>query len=164
MRRLNYQTPGKEQLILLNPASSGSPYPCPHARGRVRQSGSPSHPPGDPHFLSHSDTEWALDQGCPGIYSGLQILLSLQACEAGEPEWDWPVLCGVCQIRCEAHYSCPELGGASMQLGVSTPGMFPGAELASPWLSFSAEHNWCSVGHMGCIWGSQKVHRALLHC
>lgn len=71
------------------------------------------------------------------------------------------LLCGVCQTRCEAHYSCPELGGASIQLGVSPPGMLPGAELASPWLSFSAKHNWCSVGHVGCIWGSQEVRRAL---
>lgn len=39
--------------------------------------------------------------------------------------------------------------------------MLPGAELASPWLSFSAKQKWCSVGHMGCIWGSQEVHRAL---
>lgn len=35
MRRLNYQTPGKEHLIPLDPASSDSPSPCPHARGRV---------------------------------------------------------------------------------------------------------------------------------
>lgn len=68
------------------------------------------------------------------------------------------LMCGVCQAQCEAHYNCPELGGASTQLGLSTDSV---AELASPWLSFSAEHNWCSIGHMGCIWGSQGVHRAL---
>jgi len=35
MRRLNYQTPGKEQLTSLHPTSSGSPSPGPHARGGV---------------------------------------------------------------------------------------------------------------------------------
>lgn len=94
MRRLNYQTPGKEQLILLNPAFSGSPSPC--MSPCQRQSCSPSHPPGDPHLLSHSDTEWALDQGCPGVCSlgckSFSLALSLQAQEAGEPGWGWPVV------------------------------------------------------------------------
>lgn len=71
------------------------------------------------------------------------------------------LLCGACQTWCEAHCSCPELKGASTRLGVSIPEMLLGAALASPGLGFSAEHNWCTVGHMGCIWGSQEVHRAL---
>lgn len=49
-----------------------------------------------------------------------------------------------------------------MQLGVFIPGMLPGAELASLWLSFSAKHSWCSVGHMGLHLGQMSTE--LLHC
>lgn len=89
MRRLNYQTPGKEQLKPLHPTSSGSPSSGPHARKGVAVLPTSSSTP--------SLSQWhrvGLDQGYPGVHSpvckSFSLALSLQAHQAGEPGWGQP--------------------------------------------------------------------------
>lgn len=99
MRRLNYQTPGKEQLTPLRPTSSSSPSPGPHARGGVAVLPNPS-------SSAPSQSQWhrgGLDRGYPGVRllvcKSFSLAPSLQARKAGEPGWGQPIVC-----LCVRHY------------------------------------------------------------
>lgn len=114
MRRLNYQTPGKEQLKPLCPTSSDSSSSGPHAREGVAVLPTSSSVP--------SLSQWhkaGLNQGYPGVHSlvckSFSLALSLPAHQAGELGQGQNLVCGVRQTLYEAHCSCPEPGGASTQ-------------------------------------------------
>lgn len=163
MRRLNYQTPGKEQLIPLNPASSSSPSPCPHARGRVAVLLTLQ----EIHTFSVTVTQSGFRQRMSKcLLSGLQILLPGPV-TAGPRGWgSWMGL--ACCVLCVRHgvklialvlsweepprsWECPHLG-CSQELHWLHPG----------WASVLS-----TTGAVLATWaasGTVRRYLELLHC